>query len=89
VRTALHDPALFSVSLGARTVRELTRRNSLTSPYLRLPSQVAVIPATLFWWHTLHLFCFVMASAATYVSVYVSIVRFKSPRWLVVRNGRR
>jgi len=27
--------------------------------------------------------------AATYVWLYVSIVRFKSPRWLVVRKKRR
>ena len=50
---------------------------------------IAVVPATLFWRHTLHLFCFVVVFAATYVWLYVSIVRFKSPRWMVVRKGRR
>lgn len=80
---------LMRWAVGARTARELTRRNSLTSPYLWLLCLVAVIPATLFWRHTLHLFCFVMVFAATYVWLYVSIVRFRSPRWLVVRKGRR
>ena len=74
-------------AVGARTARELTRRNSLTSPYLWLLCLVAVIPAALFWRHTLHLFCFVMVFAVTYVWLYVSIVRCKSPKWLVV-GGR-
>jgi UDP-N-acetylmuramyl pentapeptide phosphotransferase/UDP-N-acetylglucosamine-1-phosphate transferase len=78
---------LMRWAVGTRTARELTRRNSLTSPYLWLLCLVAVIPATLFWRHTLHLFCFVVVFAATYVWLYMSIVRFKSPRWLVVRKN--
>jgi UDP-N-acetylmuramyl pentapeptide phosphotransferase/UDP-N-acetylglucosamine-1-phosphate transferase len=80
---------LMRWAVGVRTARELTRRNSLTSPYLWLLCLIAVIPATLFWRHTLHLFCFVMVFAATYVWLYVRIVRFRSPRWLVVRRRRR
>ncbi len=79
---------LMRWAVGARTARELTRRNSLTSPYLWLLCLIAVVPATLFWRHTLHLFCFVVVFALTYVWLYVSIVRFKVPRWLVVRKGR-
>lgn len=75
--------------VGARTARELTRRNSLTSPYLWLLCLIAVIPATLFWRHTVHLFCFVVLFVATYVWLYVSIVRFKAPRWLVFRKRAR
>ncbi|WP_323072782.1 MraY family glycosyltransferase [Mycetohabitans endofungorum] len=75
--------------VGARTARELTRRNSLTSPYLWLLCLIAVIPATLFWRHTVHLFCFVVLFVATYVWLYVSIVRFKAPRWLVFRKRPR
>jgi UDP-N-acetylmuramyl pentapeptide phosphotransferase/UDP-N-acetylglucosamine-1-phosphate transferase len=75
--------------VGARTAHELTRRNSLTSPYLWLLCLVAVIPATLFWRHTVHLFCFVVLFVATYVWLYVSIVRFKAPRWLVFRRRAR
>ena len=32
------------------------------------------------------LFTFVVVFAATYVWLYMSIVRFKSPRWLVFRR---
>ena len=70
---------LMCWAVGARNARELTRRNSLTSPYLWLLCLIVVIPATLFWQHTLHLFCFVIVFAATYVWMYVSIVR-SSPR---------
>ncbi|WP_322103400.1 glycosyltransferase [Paraburkholderia sp. J41] len=80
---------LMRWAVGARTARELTRRNSLTSPYLWLLCLIAVIPATLFWRHTLHLFCFVVVFALTYVWLYVSIVRFRSPKWLVVRRSHR
>lgn len=79
---------LMRWAVGARTAHELTRRNSLTSPYLWLLSLVGVIPATLFWQHTVHLFAFVVLFALTYVWLYVSIVRFKSPRWLVFRRSR-
>ena len=77
---------LMRWAVGAQNARELTRRNSLTSPYLWLLCLVAVIPATLFWRHTVHLFCFVVVFAFTYVWLYVSIVRFKSPRWMVFRR---
>ncbi|MFM0335518.1 MraY family glycosyltransferase [Paraburkholderia fungorum] len=82
---------LMRKAVGARTARELTRSNSLTSPYLWLLCLIAVIPATLFWRHTLHLFCFVVLFAGTYVWLYMSIVRFKVPRWMVFRRrpGRR
>ncbi len=80
---------LMRWAVGARTAHELTRRNSLTSPYLWLLCLIAVIPATLFWRHTVHLFCFVVVFAATYVWLYVSIVRFRSPKWLVVRKTHR
>jgi UDP-N-acetylmuramyl pentapeptide phosphotransferase/UDP-N-acetylglucosamine-1-phosphate transferase len=80
---------LMRWAVGAATAHELTRRNSMTSPYLWLLCLIGVIPATLFWQHTLHLFCFVVLFAATYVWLYVSIVRFKSPRWLVFRRRHR
>lgn len=80
---------LMRWAVGTSVARELTRRNSLTSPYLWLLCLVAVGPATLFWRHTVHLFCFVVVFACTYVWLYLSIVRFKSPRWLVIRKPSR
>ncbi|BCF98045.1 hypothetical protein PPGU19_026140 [Paraburkholderia sp. PGU19] len=58
---------LMRWAVVARTARELTRRNSLTSPYLKLLCLLAVVPATLFWRRTLHLFCFAVVFALTYV----------------------
>lgn len=77
---------LMRWAVGARTARELTQRNSLTSPYLWLLSLMAVIPATLFWRHTWILIGFVVLFALIYVWLYVSIVRFKSPKWLIFRR---
>ena len=74
--------------VGSHAARELTRRNSLTSPYLWLLCLVAVVPATLFWRHTLHLFTFVVIFIIAYVWLYMSIVRFKVPRWMVIRRDR-
>lgn len=77
---------LMRWAVGTKTAQELTRRNSYTSPYLWLLCLVAVIPATLFWRHTVHLFVFVVVFGLTYVWLYLSIVRFKVPRWLIFRR---
>ena len=37
----------------------------------------------------IHSRIFVVVFAVAYVWLYVSIVRFKSPKWMVVRKGRR
>ncbi|MGI4816275.1 MAG: MraY family glycosyltransferase [Janthinobacterium lividum] len=79
---------LMRWAVGAKTAREMTQRNSLTSPYLWLLCLVAVIPATLFWRHTVHLFCFVVLFCVTYVWLYLRIIRFRAPRWLVFRRAR-
>jgi UDP-N-acetylmuramyl pentapeptide phosphotransferase/UDP-N-acetylglucosamine-1-phosphate transferase len=68
-------------------VRALTRRNASTSPYLWLLSLMAVIPATLFWRHTWVLMLFCALFVASYVWLYARIVRFRSPRWMML--GRR
>jgi hypothetical protein len=41
-----------------------------------------VIPAVLFWGNTPVLVFFTALFVVSYVWVYVSIVRFKVPRWL-------
>ena len=79
---------LMRWAVGTRTARELTQRNSLTSPYLWLLCLLAVVPATLFWRYSAVLFCCVVLFAATYVWLYVSIIRFKSPKWLIFRRKR-
>jgi UDP-N-acetylmuramyl pentapeptide phosphotransferase/UDP-N-acetylglucosamine-1-phosphate transferase len=74
-----------------RDARALTRRNAATSPYLWLLSLMAVIPATLFWRHTWVLMSFCALFIVSYVWLYARIVRFRSPRWMIVgrvRSGR-
>ncbi|NRR31321.1 glycosyl transferase [Oxalobacteraceae bacterium] len=70
-------------AVGRKEGRALMRRNSLTSPYLWMFSLMAVIPATVFWRHTWVLMCFCLLFIVSYVWLYVRIVRFKSPRWMI------
>ena len=72
---------------GERTARELTRRNSMTAPYLWLLCMMSVIPAVLWWDNTPVLAGAIVLFGASYTYVYWRIVRFRSPRWLVVRKS--
>jgi UDP-N-acetylmuramyl pentapeptide phosphotransferase/UDP-N-acetylglucosamine-1-phosphate transferase len=72
-----------------RDAGALTRRNALTSPYLWLLSLMAVIPATLFWRHTGALMSFCALFVISYVWLYARIVRFKSPRWMILGKRRQ
>jgi UDP-N-acetylmuramyl pentapeptide phosphotransferase/UDP-N-acetylglucosamine-1-phosphate transferase len=74
-------------AVGRRDARALTRRNAMTSPYLWLLSLMAVIPATLFWRTTWALMTFCLVFVSSYVWLYARIVRFKSPRWMIL--GKR
>jgi UDP-N-acetylmuramyl pentapeptide phosphotransferase/UDP-N-acetylglucosamine-1-phosphate transferase len=71
---------------GERTARELTRRNSMTSPYLWILCMLSVVPAVLWWYSTPILAGFVLLFAVNYVSLYWKIVRFRAPRWLLFRR---
>ncbi|UUX97803.1 MraY family glycosyltransferase [Aquabacterium sp. J223] len=73
-------------AVGNRSAKELTRRNSLTSPYLWALCLFSLVPAVLFWDNTGVLAGFIVLFGVTYSSLYWRIVRFKSPRWLVVRR---
>lgn len=68
--------------------RRLTRRNSMTSPYLWMLCLTSVIPAVLWWNNTAALTWFLFAFMAAYVWLYSRIVRFKTPRWMVFRRTR-
>ena len=70
-------------AVGRKDARALMRRNSLTSPYLWMFSLMAVIPATVFWRHTWVLMLFCLLFIVSYVWLYVRIVRFKAPRWMI------
>jgi UDP-N-acetylmuramyl pentapeptide phosphotransferase/UDP-N-acetylglucosamine-1-phosphate transferase len=75
-------------AVGRRDAASLTVRNSLTAPYLWLLSSTAAVPATLFWRHPLVLQVFVVLFCVTYVWLYLRLVRFRAPRWLVLRSRR-
>lgn len=71
---------------GASRAKALTRRNSMTSPYLWLLCMCAVVPAVLFWDNTAVLASFIFLFSVGYTILYWRIVRFRSPRWLFVRT---
>ena len=75
-------------AVGSREASAITARNNMTSPYLWLLSSVAVIPAVLFWRHTLLLQICALLFALIYIWLYRAIVRFKTPRWMSIRGGR-
>jgi UDP-N-acetylmuramyl pentapeptide phosphotransferase/UDP-N-acetylglucosamine-1-phosphate transferase len=67
--------------------RRLTRRNSMTSPYLWLLCLMSIMPSLLWWNSTPVLTAFLFAFMAAYVWLYSRIVRFKTPRWMVFRRA--
>ena len=73
---------------GERSARELTRRNSMTSPYLWMLCSLSVVPAVLWFDSTLIQAGFIGLFGITYVLLYWRIVRFKAPRWLLFRNRK-
>jgi UDP-N-acetylmuramyl pentapeptide phosphotransferase/UDP-N-acetylglucosamine-1-phosphate transferase len=75
-------------AIGDRSAKTLTRRNSMTSPYLWALCMFSVIPATLFWNDSRVLALFLGLFGVSYVALYWRIVRFKSPRWLKLAPGR-
>jgi UDP-N-acetylmuramyl pentapeptide phosphotransferase/UDP-N-acetylglucosamine-1-phosphate transferase len=70
-------------AVGRKEARALIRRNSLTSPYLWMFSLMAVIPATVFWRYTWVLMISCILFIGSYIWIYVRIVRFKAPRWMI------
>jgi UDP-N-acetylmuramyl pentapeptide phosphotransferase/UDP-N-acetylglucosamine-1-phosphate transferase len=62
--------------------RPLRLRNSMTSPYLWVMCMLAGLPAVLFWDNTAVLAVCIVLFSVTYVLLYRSIVRFRTPRFL-------
>jgi UDP-N-acetylmuramyl pentapeptide phosphotransferase/UDP-N-acetylglucosamine-1-phosphate transferase len=74
-------------AIGREDAAALTRRNSMTAPYLWLLCMLAVGPSVLFWDDSRMLGGFILLFALSYTVLYGMIVRFKVPRWL--RSRRR
>lgn len=98
-RTSLGDPdalhlhhliysRLVRWQVGSKNARHVTTRNSLTAPYLCLITLVSVIVSVLFWNDSLALKLGALVFAVSYVWFYWRLVRFRSPRWMIVRSGR-
>jgi UDP-N-acetylmuramyl pentapeptide phosphotransferase/UDP-N-acetylglucosamine-1-phosphate transferase len=62
--------------------RRMLMRNNRTSPYLWGFTLLTVAPAVLFWSNTPLLMAFCALFVISYVMAYLTIVRFKVPRWL-------
>ena len=67
---------------GSRSAAALNRRNSSTSPYLWALCGLSILPAVAFYDDTPVLVICLLLFSATYVGLYWSIVKFKTPRWL-------
>ena len=70
--------------VGSLEAADMTGRNSKTSPYLWALSSLSVVPACLFWDHTYLLMLFCLLFAVAYVYIYIMLIRFKTPKWLII-----
>ena len=73
-------------AIGSTESELLTQRNAITAPYLWLLSSVAVIPAVIFWNNHIALKICAGLFALMYIWLYWSIVRFKTPKWLIIKK---
>ncbi len=79
---------LLRWAVGSQDAKILTRRNSMTAPYLWFVCGLGIAPAVTWWNNSRVLGAFIVLFAISYVLLYASILRFRSPRWLVL-GGRR
>ncbi|KQU75015.1 MULTISPECIES: glycosyltransferase [unclassified Rhizobacter] len=86
LHTLIHRRLIRWTLAGAGGNRRLTRRNSMTSPYLWLLCLSSVIPSLLWWDDSAMLSGFLLLFVVSYVWLYSRIVRFKTPKWLIFRR---
>ena len=79
---------LMRWAVGQQDARQMTRRNSMTSPYLWILCSLSVLPAVLFYKSTATMAVVILLFGFVYVGLYWRIVRFRAPRWLVFRPSR-
>jgi len=77
---------LIRWAAGDRTAQVLTKRNSMTAPYLWVLCMLSIVPAMLFWANSMVLGAFIVGFGVVYTFLYASIVRFRAPAWLIVRR---
>ncbi len=88
LHTLIHRRLIRWTLAGNHERRRLTRRNSMTSPYLWLLCLASVVPSLLWWNSTSVLSCFLLLFVVSYVWLYSRIVRFKTPKWLIFRRNK-
>ena len=66
--------------------RRSAGRNSMTAPYLWMLCLMSVIPSVLWWNNSMALTGFLFLFMASYVLLYWSILKFKTPKWLMTRR---
>jgi len=88
LHTLIHRRLIRWTLENNRQRRRLTRRNSMTSPYLWLLCLLSIIPSVLWWNSSAILGWFLLGFVILYVWLYSRIVRFKTPRWMVFRRTR-
>lgn len=74
--------------VGSKDAKHLTRRNSLTAPYLWGVALFSIMPALLFWRVEWALQLCTSLFVAGYVWAYRRLVTFRAPRVLVLRKAR-
>ncbi len=72
--------------VGSHIEKHIIRRNSFTSPYLWILSALGVFPATLFYNNTVILQVFCLIFIFVYLWLYIKIIKFQSPKWLIIRK---
>lgn len=72
--------------VGSKNLKDQTVRNALTSLYLWGFTLLCALPAILFWQNTPVLIGAVAAFVFVYLGFYRRLVRFKMPRWLIIRR---
>ena len=77
---------LMRWAVGSKDAAVLTKRNSMTAPYLWVLCSLSVIPSLLWWDSTPVLAGFLLLFFVSYIVLYGSIVRFRTPDWLIVRR---
>ncbi len=73
--------------IGSLDTKHRVQRNSATAPYLWGMASLTIIPSVMFWQNTPLLVGSFFLFISFYVWIYWRIVRFRSPRWMVLRKA--
>lgn len=79
---------VVSTVLDEDEAMSMLKRNSRTTPYLWGFILLTVVPALLFWRHSVVLLGFCLLFAVSYVWAYLTLIRFKLPRVLQRQRDR-